>query len=144
MEKMNDISFGRQTDGAIRLIQAECGEDSIIDLAPSQLRYIAMRVAGFKESDATRVADLERRIGILASRLEKIVNDDDIREEIIGRGADGLWILTQLDGLLDLAVEFDGNRLLPDLAFLPADREPEPTPVTPEAGSERFVLTATT
>ena len=138
MEKMNDISFERHTDGAIRLIQTGCGVDSIIDLAPSQLRYIAMHVAGFKEIDATRVADLERRIGILASRIEKITLDDNLRDDIAERCRDGLWIISQLDGLLDLAVEFDGGRLLPDLKFSPPEDGHESGTAATPSGSERI------
>jgi len=41
MEKFYDLSFSRQPDGSIRLIQSDCGEDSIIDLHPAQLRYMA-------------------------------------------------------------------------------------------------------
>ena len=41
MTKFHDLSFSRQPDGSIRLLQSDCGEDSIIDLHPAQLRYMA-------------------------------------------------------------------------------------------------------
>lgn len=41
MQKFHDLTFNRQTDGSIRLTQSDCGEDSIIDLHPAQLRYMA-------------------------------------------------------------------------------------------------------
>ena len=41
MPKFYDLTFSRQPDGSIRLIQSDCGEDSIIDLHPAQLRYMA-------------------------------------------------------------------------------------------------------
>lgn len=41
MEKFFDLSFSRQPDSSIRLIQSDCGEDYIIDMHPAQLRYIA-------------------------------------------------------------------------------------------------------
>jgi len=41
MIKFYDLAFSRQPDGSIRLIQSDCGEDSIIDLHPAQLRYMA-------------------------------------------------------------------------------------------------------
>ena len=41
MQKFYDLTFNRQTDGSIRLTQSDCGEDSIIDLHPAQLRHVA-------------------------------------------------------------------------------------------------------
>lgn len=41
MQKFHDLTFSRQPDGSIRLIQSDIGEDSIIDLHPAQLRYMA-------------------------------------------------------------------------------------------------------
>ena len=142
MERMYEISFERQADGAIRLEQQNVSDaPGVICLHPEQLRFIARRMADYKEADAQRVADLERCVAVLASRIEGIVNNDEIRGEIANRCHDGLWMLSQLDGLLDLAVEFDGHRLLPGLLFSPRDHEPEPTPASTESGRERFVLT---
>ena len=70
-----------------------------------------------KDEDARRVADLERKLSILASHIERIAGDDFLRDDIAERCRDGLWILAKIDGLLDLAVEFDGGRLLPDLRY---------------------------
>ena len=41
MEKFYDLSFSRQPDGSIRLMQSDCGEDCIIDMHPAQLRHVA-------------------------------------------------------------------------------------------------------
>ena len=41
MEKFHDLSFSRQPDGSIRLMQSDCGEDYIIDMHPAQLRHVA-------------------------------------------------------------------------------------------------------
>ena len=41
MEKFHDLSFSRQPDGSIRLMQSDCGEEYIIDLHPVQLRHVA-------------------------------------------------------------------------------------------------------
>lgn len=41
MTKFHDLTFNRQPDGSIRLTQSDCGEDSIIDLHPMQLRHVA-------------------------------------------------------------------------------------------------------
>jgi hypothetical protein len=123
MEKMYGLSFSRQSDGAIRLSQGAGAKESSFVLAPSQLSYIARRVAGLDESDSARVADLERKLGVLASRIEKIACDDNLRNDIAEHCRDGLWIISQLDGLLDLAVEFDGGRLLSGLWFAPKPEE---------------------
>ena len=123
MEKMYGLSFSHQSDGAICLSQNDVAEESSVVLSPEQLRYIARRVAGLDESDSARVADLERKLGVLASRIEKIACDDNLRNDIAEHCRDGLWILSQLDGLLDLAVEFDGGRLLSGLRFAPKPEE---------------------
>lgn len=41
MQKFYDLTFSRQPDGSIRLVQSDCGEDYIIDLHPAQLRHVA-------------------------------------------------------------------------------------------------------
>lgn len=126
MTKFHDLDFKRLEDGSIRLTQTDCGEDSIIDASPEQLLFIARRLCGMKEDTAEKVADLERKLAILCDRLGQFVNDHDIRTDMIDRCADGIEYVVRLDGLLDLAIEFDGNRLLPD-------NQPEPKNI-----SERF------
>lgn len=116
MEKMYGLSFSRQSDGAIRLSQGAGAKESSVMLAPSQLSYIARRVAGLDESDSARVADLQRRLGVLASRLELLVNDDDYRNAVVEIDI-GAELIARLDGLLDLALEFSGCRLLPGLRY---------------------------
>ena len=114
MTKFHDLDFKRLEDSSIRLTQTDCGEDSIIDAHPEQLLFIARRLCGMKEETAEKVADLERKLAILCDRLGQFVNDHDIRTDMIDRCSDGIEYVVRLDGLLDLAIEFDGNRLLPD------------------------------
>ena len=116
MEKMYDLSFSHQSDGAICLSQNDVAEESSVVLSPEQLRYIARRVAGLDESDSARVADLERKLGVLASRLELLVNDDDYRNAVVEIDI-GPELIARLDGVLDLALEFRGCRLLPGLRY---------------------------
>ena len=114
MTKFYDLEFKQQSDGSIRLTQTECGEDSIIDTHPEQILFIARRLCGMKPETAEKVADLERRIAVLTDRLGQFVNDQDICNDMIDHCADGIEYVVRLDGLLDLAIEFDGNRLLPN------------------------------
>lgn len=113
--KWHDLTIDRLPDGGIHLEQQSgCEEPSVIHLHPEQLLFIARRLCGMKPETAEKVADLERRIAVLTDRLGQFVNDQDIRNDVIDRCADGIEYIVRLDGLLDLAIEFDGNRLLPD------------------------------
>lgn len=60
---------------------------------------------------AEKIADLERRISVLTNKLQGIVCDEVMRSELIKRCGYDLQYLAQFDGLLDLALEFDGGRL---------------------------------
>jgi len=115
MEQMYEISFGRIENGAIQLEQQSGhGERDVIHLHPEQLRFIARRMAGLNESTAAKVEDLERKLSILASDINFIVKDKAIRRDIIDSGSGNEFeLLARLDGLWDLAIEFDGCRLLP-------------------------------
>lgn len=114
MEHLYQIAFERLDAQTVRLSQETgCGnDDSVIDLNQSQLLYIARRMAGLTEGDTERIADLERRIGILADDLESLVADPETRRTI-AHCEGGFELLARFDGLLDLAVEFDGHRLVP-------------------------------
>lgn len=114
MEKFFDLSFNRQPDGSVRLIQSDHGEDYIIDLHPEQVLFIARQVCGMKAETAEKVADLERKLSILCDRLGEFISDSNIRTDIIKRCGDGIEYVVRLDGIHDLAIEFDGNRLLPN------------------------------
>ena len=59
-----------------------------------------------------KLADAERRLSVLTARLNNIVCDDFMRRELIERCGDGPLYLERWDGLLDLAIEFDGGRLV--------------------------------
>lgn len=108
-----DLAWNRQPDGAIRLTQTDCGDQYIVDAHPEQVLFIARQLCGMKPDDANRVAELERRIAVLTDRFEELITADWLRNQIINRCGDGIEIITKLDALLDLAIEFDGGRLLP-------------------------------
>lgn len=129
MEKMFDISFERCRDGTICLTQTENGEDAVIGLAPEQVKFIARRLCGFKEEDIGRIEELERRIAVLADKIQSIACTSWIREELIERSAEGELILSRLDALTDLALEFDGGRLKPEYP----DGETQ-KPISPPSG----------
>lgn len=114
MEKMFDISFVRCSDGEICLTQSENGEDSVIILAPEQVKYIARRLCGFKEEDAQRVEELERRLAVLADKIQGLACSSWVRNELLEHDMEGDLILARLDALVDLALEFDGGRLKPE------------------------------
>lgn len=113
--KWHELIIDRLPDGGIHLEQQSgCEEPSVIHLHPEQILFIARRLCGMKPETAEKVADLERRIAVLTDRLGQFVNDQDIRNDMIDHCADGIEYVVRLDGLLDLAIEFDGNRLLPN------------------------------
>lgn len=109
-----DLDFVQKEDGTIRLTQCDCGEDSVIVAHPEQLKFIVRRLCGMDSATAATVEDLERKLAILAGEINFIVNDGGFRQEIINSGCDSEYeLLVRLDGLWDLAMEFDGGRLLP-------------------------------
>ncbi len=124
MEQFFDLSFSRQPDGSIRLLQSNCGEDDIIEAHPEQLLFIARQLCGMKPETAHKVAELERRISVLVDKIQDFVCLHRNREEILDHTPSGLWMLAKLDALLDLALEFDGGRLAPEIG------EEKPGPVT--------------
>ena len=123
---MYDLKFERMGNGAVRLTQTECGEDFIIDAHSEQILFIARQLCGMKPEVAHKVAELERRISVLADRLEELVAADWFRKEIIDSGGHGIEMIVRLDGLLDLAYEFDAG-------LQPSDqREPQKSHQTNE------------
>jgi len=123
MEKFYDLSFSRQPDGSIRLMQSDCGEDCIIDAHPEQLLFVARRMCGMKPETAGKVAELERRLAVLTDRLQSFVCNKAFRSDLIERCGDGFEYLAKLDAVLDLALEFDGGRLEPEYKETPEDDE---------------------
>lgn len=113
-QRFYDLSFAQQNDGTVRLTQTDCGEDSIIDAHPEQLKFIARRLCGMDSATAAEVEDLERKLSILAGDIDFIVKDKCLRRDIIDSGCGSEFeLLARLDALWDLAIEFDGGRLLP-------------------------------
>lgn len=113
-ERFHDLSFERLPSGSIRLKQSAFDEDSTIDLHPEQLAFVARQLCGMKPEKAGQVADLERRIAVLTDKLQNLVCNKAFRSDLIERCGDGFEYLAKLDGLLDLAMEFDGGRLEPE------------------------------
>lgn len=114
--RWHDLYVTRLTDGGIHLEQSPGVEEpSVIHLHPEQLLSIARQLCGMKPEDAGRLAELERRIAILTDKLQSIVCNRLFRTDLLDAGQDGYAHLVQLDGLLDLALEFDGGRLTPEV-----------------------------
>ena len=111
---MHNVKVTTNDAGDIILTQCEFDCDDKVYLHPEQLRFIARRVAGLDESTADQVAGLERKIGVLAAGISSFVCDDSIRTEILDHCPSSFELIERLDGLLNLALEFDGGRLFPD------------------------------
>lgn len=109
-----DLTFEPLDSGAIRLKQSAFDEDSVIDLHPEQVLFVARRLCGMKPETANKVAELERRIAVLTDRLQSFGCNEMFRSELIKRCGDGFEYLAKLDAILDLALEFDGGRLDPE------------------------------
>ena len=104
---MFDLTYAQDADGTIRLEQRDyCGESSIIDLHPAQLRHIAESAGLLAPAAPGNCSTLERRFRIVAGQLAEFALDDLYRTEILERCADGLYYLTKLDAVVTLADEF--------------------------------------
>lgn len=112
--RWHDLKVDQLEDGGIRLEQSDCGEDCVIYLHPEQLQFIARKLCGMKPETATKAADLERRIAVLTDKLQNIVCNKAFRSDLVKGMGEGGEYLAKLDGLLDLALEFDGGRLEPE------------------------------
>ena len=119
-QRFHDLTFDLLDDGTVKLTQTDCGEDYVITAHPEQIAFIARRVCGMSITTAEQVEDLERKLSVLTDRLERLVTDKWFRKGIVEECGDGIEMIAKLDGLVDLAVEMDGGRLLPS--------EPPPEP----------------
>lgn len=108
-----DVEF---LDGDTIRLSGPTGPDGqdVIDLHPEQIKFIACRLCGFTDADASRISQLERRLSVLASKIETLACADWLRSTLLERSGDGELILAKLDSLADLAIEFDGGRLKPE------------------------------
>jgi hypothetical protein len=115
MGKMHEVSFEFLDDGSISLEQQSGLDDpSVIYLHPEQLKFITRRMCGMDDPSAARVEDLERKLAILAGDIDFIVKNKSVRRDIIDSGCGCEFeLLSRLDALWDLAIEYDGGRLLP-------------------------------
>ncbi len=112
-QRFHDLAFDLMDDGTVKLTQTDCGEDYIITAHPEQIAFIARRLCGMNSANAEQVSELERKLSVITDRLERLVTDDWFRKGIINECGDGIEMISKLDGLVDLAVEMDGGRLLP-------------------------------
>lgn len=113
--RFQDLNNYQLEDGTIRLEQiGYAGEAAVIDAHPEQLLFIARRLCGLRPETADKIAELERRIAVLTDKLQSIVCNGAFRSDLIERCGDGFEYMAKLDGLLDLALEFDGGRLEPE------------------------------
>lgn len=139
-ERLYDLTFEAFPDGSVNLEQsAGCGEVAYLTLHASQLRLLAERtgLTGRASSRAPEVADLERRIAVLTSKLQSIVCNKAFRSDLAEGLGEGFEYLAILDGLLDLAFEFDGGRLEP---VEPINACPEAAPRKPNEHLPGFEL----
>ena len=113
--RWHDLIIDRLEDGGIHLEQQSgCEEPNVIHLHPEQVLFVARRLCGMKPETAGKAAELERRIGVLADRLQDFVCNKAFRSDLIERCGHGFEYLAKLDSVLDLALEFDGGRLEPE------------------------------
>lgn len=116
--RWHDLIIDRLEDGGIHLEQQSGVDDpSVIHLHPEQVLFVARQLCGMKPETAEKIAELERRIGILTGKISNVVCSKAFRSNLLECSGDGLAYLAQLDGLRDLALEYDGGRLAPDRAL---------------------------
>ena len=126
-QRFHDLAFDLMDDGTVKLTQTDCGEDYVITAHPEQIAFIARRVCGMSITTSEQVEDLERKLSVITDRLERLVTDKWFRKSIVEECGDGIEMIAKLDGLVDLAVEMDGGRLLPS----------GPTPEPKNAGESK-------
>jgi hypothetical protein len=113
--RWHDLIIDRLPDGGIHLEQQSgLEEPNVIRLHREQLLFAARQLCGMTSHTAEQVQELERRIAVLTDKLQNLVCNKAFRSDLIERLGDGFEYLAKLDGLLDLALEFDGGRLEPD------------------------------
>jgi len=132
--KFYDLDFERMADGAICLTQ-QCSVDepNVVLAHPEQITFIARQLCGMKPEKANQVADLERRIGVLTDKLQNLVCNSAFRSDLIERLGDGFEYIAKFDGILDLAMEFDGGRLKPEYPDDQLEVASAQKPVSPDA-----------
>lgn len=110
-----DLKTEQLEDATIRLRQSSGNDEQhVIDLHPEQLRHISRQAFGMKLETSEKVSDLERRIAVLTDKLQRICCDSVFRSDLCDGLERGSEYLAKLDGLIDLALEFDGGRLEAD------------------------------
>jgi len=141
-QHFHDLTYSLMDDGTVKLTQTDCGEDYIVTAHPEQLRFITRRLCGMPEATASQVQDLERKLSVLTDRLERLVTDKWFRDGIINDCGDGIEMIAKLDGLVDLAIEMDGGRLLPSEPKPEPKKESKFKPGKPPANFQQLDLTS--
>jgi len=140
-ERFFNLDFYTTESGSVLVTQEHCGEEYGIEAHPEQLKFIVRTLYGSDEATAAEVADLERKLSILASKIDSVVTDTKFRREILNSGmASSFELIAKLDALLDLAMEFDGGRLHPEAAKAEKD-EGNARSNDNISGAEQFALT---
>lgn len=137
-QQFHDLSFTRMDDGTIRLEQQSgVDEPNVIVVHPEQILFVARRLCGMSSETAAKARDLERKLAVITDRLERLVTDKWFRDGIIKECGDGIEMITRLDGLVDLAVEMDGGRLLPNEPKPNQEPESKLKPTKPPANYQQ-------
>ena len=69
-----DLTYSKQPDGSIRLVQSDCGDDYIIDMHPAQLRHVAEHFG--LVPPAPPADDLTKRLAEQLGRVFLDMSDD--------------------------------------------------------------------
>lgn len=102
-----NLRFSIQQDGLVLIEQLQNHEEVCIELHPQQLAHIGRALFGGRTGKDAQIAELQRKIGVLADRIGDLVDDRFIRDQIMDRCGDWEVILARWDHLLELALEFD-------------------------------------
>lgn len=136
--RWHDLIVDRLGDDGIRFEQRTGIDDpNVIHLHPEQVLFVARQLCSMKPETAEKAEDLERRIAVLTDKLQDIVCNKAFRNDLIEGIGEGFEYLAKLDGLLDLALEFDGGRLEPEYKESGADDSKPIYPCSPIAQAKK-------
>lgn len=126
-----DIEAFQFADGTISISSREGIDDPVkIYLHPDQLAGICSRL--LDSSTQSKEKELERRLAVLTDKIQNLVCHSKFRKDLIKYCGDGFEYIAKLDGILDLALEYDGGRLTPE------DGKPEPTLDEPKTTESKW------
>ena len=127
-----DLAF--EIDGDDVTLEQSDGIDDPdrITLHRSHVELIAGRM-GLPTATRNTLAEQERKIAVLADRLTELIGASWFRSQIAEYCPDGPEIIARLDAIDDLAIEFDGGRLIPSCH--PGGAQESPQDSQPHAGT---------